>query len=147
MTYDGVHIALHAGELVPGLAPLEALTFHIRDSTEVGHVERIGHGVDVMDEERPADLMREMARRRVLVEICLSSNNAVLGVRDLGHPLRQYQRYGMPVALATDDAGVLRSSITGECLKGVREQQLNYRHLKTMARASLEHAFLTGAGL
>ncbi len=145
--YPGVHIALHAGELVPGLAPPEALTFHIRDSIEVGHAERIGHGVDVMDEERPVDLMREMARRRILVEICLSSNDAVLGVRGARHPLRQYQRHGVPVALATDDAGVLRSSITEEYLKGIREQQLNYRELKTMARASLEHAFLTGPSL
>lgn len=92
-------------------------------------------------------LMREMARRRILVEICLSSNDAVLGVRGPRHPLRQYQRHGVPVALATDDAGVLRSSITGEYLKGIREQQLNYRELKTMARASLEHAFLTGPQL
>ena len=41
---------------------------------------RIGHGVDVMHETDADGLMREMARRNVLVEICLSSNNTILGV-------------------------------------------------------------------
>ncbi len=145
--YPKVHIALHAGELVPGLVARDALSFHIRDSIEVGHAERIGHGVDVMYEDQPLDLMREMARRRILVEVCLTSNDAILGVRGAGHPLSRYLEQGVPVALATDDAGVSRSTITLEYLKGVREQRLDYLQLKAMARDSLEQAFMPGASL
>ena len=54
--YPDVHIALHAGELVQGLVPPEGLTFHVRDSVEIAHAERIGHGVDVMNETRPLEL-------------------------------------------------------------------------------------------
>ncbi len=44
--YPRVHISLHAGELAMGLVPPEGLRFHIRESVERGHAERIGHGVD-----------------------------------------------------------------------------------------------------
>ena len=56
--YPKVHITLHAGELAPGLVPPEGLRFHIRQAVELGHAERIGHGVDVMYEDdrvRPAE--------------------------------------------------------------------------------------------
>ncbi len=145
--YPHVHIALHAGELVEGLVPPEDLQFHVRDSVEVGHAERIGHGVDVMNETHPSELLREMASNKVMVEICLTSNDVILGVRGPQHPLREYIRAGVPVALATDDEGVARSDMTHEYLKGVQEQDLTYSQLKSMARTSLEHAFLGGASL
>jgi len=145
--YPHVHIALHAGELVEGLVPPEGLQFHVRDSVELGHAERIGHGVDVMNELRPFELLHEMARHNIMVEICLTSNDVILGVRGPQHPLREYIRAGVPVALATDDEGVARSDMTHEYLKGAEEQDLSYLQLKKMARTSLEHAFIGGASL
>ena len=143
--YPHVHIALHAGELVQGMVPPEGLQFHIRDSVEAGHAERIGHGIDVMNEARPFELLQEMAKHNVMVEICLTSNDMILGVRGKQHPLHEYLRAGVPVALATDDEGVARSDMTHEYLKAVQEQELTYVQLKKMARTSLEHAFLSGA--
>ena len=139
--YPQVHISLHAGELAPGLVPPEALRSHIRASVEQGHAERIGHGVNVMYEDRPAELLQELAAKGVLVEICLSSNDQILGVRGRNHPLRELLRAGVPVALATDDAGVARSEITFEYLRAVTEHGLGYVTLKAMARASVQHAF------
>jgi adenosine deaminase len=145
--YPQVHIALHAGELVEGLVPPEDLQFHVRDSVKIGHAERIGHGVDVMNETRPIELLHEMASDKVMVEICLTSNDVILGVRGPQHPLREYIRAGVPVALATDDEGVARSDMTHEYLKAAQEQDLSYLQLKTMARTSLEHAFIGGSSL
>ncbi|MBV9268343.1 MAG: adenosine deaminase, partial [Acidobacteriaceae bacterium] len=48
--YPSVHVSLHAGEITSGLVPPEGLRFHIREAIEVGHAERIGHGVDIMYE-------------------------------------------------------------------------------------------------
>jgi len=140
-------ITLHAGELAPGLVPPEGLRFHIRDSVEIGGASRIGHGVDVMHEVNAAELLRLMAERRVLVEICLTSNDGILGVRGADHPLRAYLNAGVPVALATDDEGVSRSEMSLEYLKAAQDQGLGYVQLKTMARDSLEHAFVGGASL
>jgi len=146
--YPKVHISLHAGELAMGLVPPEGLRFHIRESIERGHAERIGHGVDVMNEDRPLDLLREMAKRKILVEICLTSNDLILGVKGDEHPLPIYLKYGVPVALATDDEGVSRSDMTHEYLRAVQTYDfLGYKELKRMARMSLEHSFLPGSSL
>ena len=145
--YPRVHISLHAGELAEGMVPPEGLSFHIRDSVETGHAERIGHGVDVMHETDPIALLKEIARRNVLVEICLTSNDLILGVRGNEHPLPIYMKYGVPVALATDDEGVSRSDMTHEYFRAVEGYDLSYAQLKSMARASLEHSFLPGASL
>ena len=80
-------IALHAGELVEGLVPPEALRFHIRESVRIGHARRIGHGGGVMYEDDALGLLREMASKRVLVEVALSSNDLILGVKGKRHPL------------------------------------------------------------
>lgn len=145
--YPGVRIALHAGELAPGLVPPEGMTFHIRESVVRGHAERIGHGVAVMHEADPYGLLEDLRARDVLVEICLSSNDVILGVRGEDHPLAVYRKHGVPVTLATDDAGVSRSEMTTEYARAAREHGLGYTVLKRMVRNSLRYAFLPGASL
>ncbi|HYP27292.1 MAG TPA: adenosine deaminase [Blastocatellia bacterium] len=145
--YPKVNITLHAGELAPGLVPPDGLRFHVRDSVRKGHAKRIGHGVAVAYEDDPVGLLREMSEKRVMVEICLSSNDGILGVRGKQHPLPLYLKFGVPVALATDDEGVSRSEMTREFVKAVEDHGLGYVQLKAMARTSLEHAFVEGASL
>ena len=145
--YPQAHLSLHAGELVPGIVPPEDLTFHIRDSVTTAQANRIGHGVDIMHEKDAVALMRQMARGQVMVEICLSSNDSILGVSGPQHPLATYLKYGVPVALATDDEGVSRSEISREYLRAVQDQGLGYLQLKMMARNSLQYAFIAGASL
>ncbi len=150
--YPTVHIALHAGELAPGLVPPSGLAFHVRSAVEQGHAERIGHGVDVMYEDAPAALLAEMAARPTLVEINLTSNDIILnvggpGINSVPHPLPDYLRAGVPVALSTDDEGVSRIDLTHEYVRAATTYHLGYLDLKRMARASLEHSFLPGASL
>jgi len=145
--YPKVHISLHAGEIAAGLVKPEDLMFHIRASVERGHAERIGHGVAVILEKDPLDLIKEMAARNVLVEINLTSNDEVLGISGEDHPLPTYMKYRVPVALSTDDEGVARSDMTHEYLRAVESYRLPYPELKRMTRQSLEHSFLPGASL
>ena len=145
--YPKVHISLHAGEIAMGLVKPEDLAFHIRASVERGHAERIGHGVDVMLERDPIGLMKEMAARNVLVEINLTSNDQILGVSGDDHPLPVYMKYGVPVAISSDDEGVARSDMTHEYLRAVEGYKLPYTELKRMTRQSIEHSFLPGQSL
>jgi len=145
--YPKVHITLHAGELAEGLVKPDDLTFHIRSSVERGHAERIGHGVSVMQENDPLGLIKELAQRNVLVEINLSSNDLILGVSGEDHPLPIYLKYGVPVALSTDDEGVNRSDMTHEYLRAIEGFNLPYGVLKNMTRQSIEHSFLPGESL
>jgi adenosine deaminase len=145
--YPKVHISLHAGELAPGLVPPEGLRFHIREAVELGHAERIGHGVDVMYETDPQALLKVMAVRHIMVEINLTSNDVILGVEAPWHPLPIYRAANVPVALSTDDEGVSRIDLTHEYTRAATDFDLGYLDLKKMARTSLEHSFLPGASL
>ncbi len=145
--YPKVNISLHAGELAPGLVTDEGLCCHIRQAVEVAHAERIGHGVDVMYEDRPYELMNEMAKNHVMVEINLTSNDVILGVSGKEHPFPIYRAYDVPVALSTDDEGVSRIDLTHEFVRAVETYDLHYSDLKQMVRDSIEHAFLPGESL
>jgi adenosine deaminase len=145
--YPLVHITLHAGELAPGLVPPEGLRFHIRQAVEWGHAERIGHGVDVMDEDDAQGLLKEMAAKHVMVEINLSSNEGILGIKGAEHPFPLYRAAHVPVALSTDDEGVSRIDLTHEYVRAALDYHLNYRDLKELARTGMEHDFLPGTSL
>jgi hypothetical protein len=142
-----VKVALHAGELTLGLVPPDELRFHIRQAVETAQASRIGHGVALAYEEAPFQLMEEMQRRGVLVEICLTSNEVILQVAGDNHPFSAYRRAGVPLALASDDEGVSRIDLSHEFLLAVQRYGLSYRDLKTLARNSLQHAFLPGESL
>ncbi len=145
--YPKVHITLHAGELVPGLVPPEGLRFHIRKAVEQGHAERIGHGVDVLYEDDAQGLLKEMAQKHVMVEINLSSNEGILGVKGADHPFPLYRAAHVPVALSTDDEGVSRIDITHEYVRAALDYHLTYADLKQLARTGMEHEFLPGDSL
>jgi adenosine deaminase len=142
--FPKVHIALHAGELTDGLVKPEGLRFHIREAVEVGHAERIGHGVDLVYETGSAVLLKEMASKRIAVEINLTSNDLILGVRGANHPFPVYRKAGVPVVLSTDDEAVARTHLTNEYVRATLTYGLTYSDLKEIVRNSLEYSFLPG---
>ena len=145
--YPNVHISLHAGELAPGLVPPEGLRFHIREAVELGHAERVGHGVDLMYETHPDELLKEMAHQHIMVEVNLSSNEGILGVKGNEHPFPLYLKAHVPVALSTDDEGVSRIELTREYQRAALDYHLSYSQLKQLARTGMEHNFLPGESL
>jgi adenosine deaminase len=146
--YPKVHITLHAGELTPGeVKPSELYASHIRKSIEIGHAERIGHGLDVIYEQDPVGLVALMARKHILVEDCLYSHEVVRDMKGSENVLPTYLRGGVPVSLATDDEGIVRSELTWYFRRAVEGYDVDYLTLKRMVRDSLEHAFLPGASL
>ncbi len=145
-----LRIALHAGELssaVLSSGNQNHLTFHIRRAVEVAHASRIGHGADALLETDSTSLLTQMAKGGVLVEICLASNDQILELSGASHPLASYLSAGVPVALATDDQGVARSSLALEHRRAVIDQKLDYITLKRLARLSLEKSFASGKSL
>jgi len=146
--YPRVHITLHAGELTPGeVKPEELLASHIRQSIETGHAERIGHGLDVIYERDAPGLLAEMAKQHILVEDCVYSHELVRGMTGPENVLPIYLRAGVPVAIATDDEGIVRSQLTWYFRRAVEGYDLDYITLRRMVRDSLDHAFLPGASL
>jgi adenosine deaminase len=140
-------MTLHAGELTLKISPVEVMRSRIRKTIELGHAKRIGHGVSIAWEDDLPGLLKEMRDKRVAVEICLSSNDIILGVSGDRHPFRLYRKAGIPMNLNTDDEGVGRSNITMEFIRAIRNYDLSYADLKELARNSLEYAFLPGESL
>lgn len=151
--YAGVsplRLSLHAGEITPTSVPAGYQldqTQHIRKAVEIAGARRIGHGVDVLDENDPSGLLQALRDQSVLVEICLASNDLILEVSGPGHPIHEYLAQGVPVALATDDQAVARSTLAAEFVRAVIDQGLDYYELKGMVRNSIELSFLQGESL
>jgi adenosine deaminase len=100
-----------------------------------------------MYEDRPYDLLKEMAALHVMVEVNLTSNDVILGVAGKDHPFPIYRKFSVPVALSTDDEGVSRIDLTHEYVRAVETYGVHYADLKQMVRTGLEHSFLPGASL
>lgn len=145
--YPNVHISLHAGELAPESVPPEMLCYHVRNAVEIANTQRIGHGVDIAYEDNAKQLLKEMAQKQVLVEINLTSNLKILGIHGDQHPFLLYLRNHVPVALSTDDEGILRTDITREFQRAASTYNLDYLTLKQLARNSITYSFLPGTSL
>ena len=140
-------ITLHAGELALGLVPPEHLGWHIRAALDLAGARRIGHGTDILHDPQAQQLMRRMAEQGILVEINLTSSEAILGITGDRHPFRAYLEHNVPIALSTDDEGVARIDLTHEYQRAVETRKLTYDDLKYLSRNALAYSFLPGASL
>jgi len=145
--YPEVPLTLHAGELTLGLVPPRDLRFHIREAIEVAGAKRIGHGVSIAYEDEAEELLAKMAREKIAVEINLTSNDVILGVKGSEHPMALYMAAGVPLVISTDDEGRTRHDMTYEYMRAVTEQGLSYTQLRRISRDSVTYSFLQGASL
>jgi adenosine deaminase len=140
--YPGIKLSLHGGELALGIVPPSALGFHLREAVEIAGASRIGHGYEIPYEVDAQSLLSEMARRRIAVEINLTSNEVTPGVKGADHPLKMYRKAGVPVVLSADDEGLIRIDLTHEYVRAALEQGLTYADLKSISRNGIEFSFL-----
>ncbi|HEY9840339.1 MAG TPA: adenosine deaminase [Candidatus Obscuribacterales bacterium] len=102
----GLHVVAHAGEA--------AGADSVRAAVERLGAERIGHGVRCLED--PA-LVRELARRRLPLEVCPVSNYC-LGIvaPDQPHPIRRMLDAGLFCTLNSDDPSMFGTSLLNEYL-------------------------------
>jgi len=82
-------------------------------------VQRIGHGCSAL---KDVELMRRLAKDRILVECCLTSNYQTGAVaRGTPHPILAFLEAGIPVALCTDNTTVSSTDQTAENLLLARD--------------------------
>lgn len=145
--YPQVNISLHAGELTREIVAPEELNYHIHDALFIGHAQRIGHGVDIAQEDYAHDILNYMAKQHTPVEINLISNQRILNVSGRNHPLNYYLSHHVPVVLSTDDEGILRTNLTAQYVEAVLGQGLDYPTLKQINRNALTYAFVAGKSI
>jgi adenosine deaminase len=143
--YPNVKLALHAGELALGDVPPDGLRFHIDQALALGGASRIGHGLDLAHETNAPAIMKAMRERDIPVEINLTSNAFISGIKGDNHPLTLYRRYGVPYVISTDDAGVTRHTLAQEYVLFASRYRPAYGEIKKASYNSLRYAFLPAA--
>jgi adenosine deaminase len=100
----GLLPVVHAGEWAGPESVADALRF-LRP-------ERIAHGIRAAEDPL---LLKELARRGVVCDVCPTSNLRTGAVsRGAEHPLRRLLAAGVPVTLSTDDPGLFGTTLAGE---------------------------------
>lgn len=127
----GLGCVAHAGEWTGAAA--------VRDAIEHLGVQRVGHGVRVLEDPAVAALARE---RAIAFEVCLTSNlhSGVVGAL-AAHPLPALMAQHLRTTLNTDDPAVSGITLTGEYQTAMDTLGLTPADLKqcilTAAAASL----------
>ena len=127
----GLHLTAHAGEIAGPDSIWGALNLR---------VERIGHGLTAGQDP---ELMEELARRQIPIEICVTSNLRTGCCAELSqHPVRRYFDEGLMLTLNTDDPAMFRTSLVDEYELVQRAFNFSDDHLRELARNSFEASFL-----
>ena len=135
---SGLHRLMHAGEVG---GPEK-----IREAVELLGVERIGHGIAAIHDRALMDLLVD---KRIPLEICPQSNIRTGALaRQLqkrhatleDHPLPTLLRYGVPIALSTDDPAMFHTTLKEE-YEHARRMGLNDTELHQLAKMSFDYAF------
>ncbi|CAI2767739.1 amidohydrolase family protein [Flavobacterium collinsii] len=141
--FPAVKYTLHAGELTLGLVQPEDLTWHINDAIYIAGANRIGHGVDIAYEANSYDLLRNMAKNNIPIEINLTSNEFILKVKENRHPFTLYKEFNVPIVISTDDAGILRTNMTEQyVLLAKRYKDVSYATIKQYVYNSINYSFI-----
>jgi adenosine deaminase len=87
-----------------------------------------------------------MAVQKTAVEINLTSNEFILGVKGGEHPLLLSYDHGVPLFLSTNDPGILRSDLSDQrALAARRYGGLGCRGFKQFAYNNIICSFLSAA--
>ncbi|MBN2495280.1 MAG: adenosine deaminase [Deltaproteobacteria bacterium] len=112
----------------------------VASAVERLHAQRIGHGVQAIDDEAVVSLL---VRRGVALEICPISNHQTGCVHDLqDHPLPALDRLGVRVTLNSDDPAIHRSTINDEYDVAITRWAYGLADLERLEMNAVEAAFL-----
>lgn len=125
----------HAGETVGPESVRSALD-------DLG-ADRLGHGVRSIED---GALVAELAERRVMLEVCPTSN-LLLGVVDdlTAHPLRPLLDAGVNVCVNTDDPGWFATDLTNELVVASEHLAVTPAEHVAMQRAAVDASFMPDA--
>jgi len=127
----GLRLTAHAGENAGPESIWGALNLK---------AERIGHGLTAGQDP---ELMEELARRQIPVEVCISSNIRTGCCKNAAqHPVRRYFDEGLMVTLNSDDPAMFQTTLSREYQLAQETFGFSDDHMRELARNSFEASFL-----
>ena len=128
----GLHLVAHAGE--------EGPPAYIESALDVLNVERIDHGVRILDD--PA-LVERVARERMALTVCPLSNIKLRVFDVMGsHNLRRLLDAGLAATVNSDDPAYFGGYVNDNYLAAFEALPLDATHARQLARNSFAAAFL-----
>jgi adenosine deaminase len=127
----GLGVTIHAGEWAEAV--------NVRDAILYLGATRIGHGTRVVEDDRVVQLARE---RRVVFEVCPSSELQTGAVKASAHPLRAMHELGLRLTINTDDPGISNITLGGE-LALASSLGLDDDAIRASLLTGVQSAFLT----
>jgi adenosine deaminase len=123
-------LTVHAGEDAP--------TQYVWEAIDILGATRLGHGCSAVGDK---ELLRRLARDRILVECCLSSNEDTGAVRrGTRHPIHAFLEAGVPVAICCDNSTVSHTDQVRESLKVV--EQIGIEKVEAIHRDAEAFSFI-----
>ncbi len=128
---NGLRLTAHAGENAGPESIWGALNLR---------AERIGHGLTAAQDP---ELVEELSKRQIPVEICITSNLRTGVCKSLvDHPVRNYFDQGVMITLNSDDPAMFSTSLAHEYHLAQKAFGFTEEHLRELARNSFEASFL-----
>jgi adenosine deaminase len=132
---EGIRLVHHAGETGGPDSVREAIT--------IGHAERLGHAIRVLDDP---DLVAEVRERAIPLEVCPSSNVALgLAASLPDHPLPRLRDEGLVVTVNTDIPLITGASLVEEYARVRTAFGYGDEVLAELALAAVEASFAPAA--
>lgn len=131
----GFRLVAHAGE--------EGPPEYVREALDLLHVERLDHGVRSEEDEQ---LMQRIIKEGIPLTVCPLSNLRLCVVADLAdHNLARMLRRGAVITINSDDPAYFGGYIGANYMECANKLSLNREELRTLARNSIQAAFLPDA--
>ncbi|TXT32975.1 MAG: adenosine deaminase, partial [Chitinophagaceae bacterium] len=72
-----------------------------------------------------------------------ASNAFILNIKDSRHPILLYKSFGVPIVLSTDDAGILRTTLTEQyVLLAKKYTAFSYSDIKNIVYNGIRYSFI-----
>ena len=129
----GLGLTVHAGE--------DEGPERIWEAVDLLGADRIGHGCSAVHDRA---LLRRLARDRILVECCVTSNYQTGAVkRGTPHPIHTFLERGIPVAVCTDNTTVSGTDQTRE--NRLLLDRLTLKEIEAVHRDAANYSFIRKA--
>ena len=131
---DGLKVVAHAGEDVGPES--------IWDSLNYLHIQRIGHGISAIQDEKLMEVLKE---KQIPLEVCPTSNvftkkyvNSISS-----HPIKEFYKKGLFVTVNTDDPVFFKTTLTEEYWKLYNECDFSLEDIKILILKGFEALFIS----
>ncbi|MBL7543087.1 MAG: adenosine deaminase [Bdellovibrionaceae bacterium] len=136
--HAGIPITIHAGETPDALSPQR-----VKDSIEILHAQRIGHGIQSI--QNP-DVINFVKSRNVHLEICPISNTLTQAFANRkSHPFRELYENGVSVSVNSDDPGIFNTYLSDDYHYLIREFNFTVEDFQKINKMAYQASFIDEA--